>query len=635
MDKKLKRIIRRNGNALKASDKRLCTVFEIMFYERDNVLCEQNDGFRIRKYTYGEVYDRIVQTAGALYARIGAQHAYVALEMDNSCDWIVAFWAILMSGNKPYLVNMRYPNTLTDGILQTLGVRYIVCERESALRGESICLSSLTGGGDVPSDAFEDELAFSSSATSMNEVVCFYHGFQISEQILNFESIIRAEPRMAKHYKGHLKQLAFLPFYHVFGLFAVYFWFTFFGRTLVFLRDYGADTILKTCRKHEVTHIFAVPVLWHTIEKQVLATAQQDAKTYRKLQRGLKLTTALQNVCPSLGTELSKRILHEVTDRVFGKSVMFTINGGSYLRDSALYLLNGIGYSLHNGYGMSEIGITSVELGRTARERNRNAIGKPFDSVEYRLDEDGVLLVRGSSLCTKKTVNGVEQTFDGWFRTGDRMRCEDGTYFILGRESDVVIGENGENINPDVVEKLFALPKAKTLSVLGLAGENGQELALVVQIAPFASEETVTALRNEAYAINDTLPATTAVKRFYFTVQELCPPTAIKVGRPQLLRKIEAGEITLVPFAEMRAASKEDASALTAEVCGIVAQALGLSAEEVTADSHIFNDLGATSIQYFSALTALAEKFGIADYGKTDTYCYTPREIAKYIERRL
>ena len=71
--------------------------------------------------------------------------------------------------------------------------------------------------------------------------------------------------------KKQLKQLAFLPFYHVFGLFAVYFWFTFFGRTLVFLRDYSADTILKTCRRHQVTHIFAVPMLWHTIEKQVRA----------------------------------------------------------------------------------------------------------------------------------------------------------------------------------------------------------------------------------------------------------------------------------------------------------------------------------------------------------------------------
>ena len=51
---------------------------------------------------------------------------------------------------------------------------------------------------------------------------------------------------------------------------------------------------------------------------------------------------------------------------------------------------NGIGYNLHNGYGMSEIGITSVELRRKAAQRNQNAVGKPFDSVEYRLDDPGI-----------------------------------------------------------------------------------------------------------------------------------------------------------------------------------------------------------------------------------------------------
>jgi long-subunit acyl-CoA synthetase (AMP-forming) len=89
----------------------------------------------------------------------------------------------------------------------------------------------------------------------------------------------------------------------------------------------------------------------------------------------------------------------------------------------------------------------------------------PFDSVEYRIDENGILHVRGSSLCTRKLVNGKEQTFEGWFNTGDRMIEKDGHYYILGRQSDTVIGENGENINPDSIEKLFNIGSVKALSV--------------------------------------------------------------------------------------------------------------------------------------------------------------------------
>lgn len=639
MRRELKKILRANRDALVASQMTLGDIFTIMFRCRDNVLWEQNDGFRITKQTYGEVHDRICRAAGALYARLGATHRYVALELENGPDWIVAFWAILMSGNKPYLVNMRYPQALSQGILNTLGIRHVVCQGGSQLEAEVIAVDTLEGSFPaVPPEVFEDEIAFSSSATSMNEVVCFYSGCQIARQILNFDRIVKEGPRIAKHYKGSLKQLAFLPFYHVFGLFAVYFWFTFFGRTLVFLRDYSADTILKTIRRHQVTHIFAVPMLWHTVEQQVWAAAREQGEAAeKKLRKGLKLMTALQNLLPGIGPEIAKRALSQVTDRLFGKSVMFCINGGSYLRESAMALMNGLGYCMHNGYGMSEIGITSVELGHTPRLRNQNTVGKPFSSVEYRLDEEGILQVRGSSVCKRKLVNGRELLLDGWFDTGDRMTCRDGRYSILGRKSDVVIGENGENINPDTVEKHFSLPGAGMLCVLGLPGQQGQELSLVVQLKSYATQESAQALAEQAYEINRSIPDTMAVKKFYFTRQELAPPTAVKVSRAQVLKKLEQGELELIPFAQLRIAGSEEGemTPLMLQVQKIMAAQLGIEPEKVTPQAHIFYDLGGSSIQYFSVLTDLARTFGISGFDKNQASCYTLAALSEYIERHL
>lgn len=639
MNKNLKEYIRYNEAALKNSSKDFKSIFEIMFRKSDNVLCESNDGFRIKKQTYGEIRNMINTAAGALYKKIGASGSYVALELDNSAEWIIAFWAILMSGNKPYLVNMRYPASLSNSILKTLNIRYTVCDKKSGLDTEAIDVSSLLNNADAcPDDIFQNEIAFSSSATSMNEVVCFYSGEQVAEEILNFKSIIKQGPRITKHYKGSLKQLAFLPFYHVFGLFAVYFWFTFFGRTLVFLRDYSADTILKTCRRHEVTHIFAVPMLWHTIEKQVLsAVKEKGEKKQKKFTTGLKLMTKLQNVCPSLGAEIAKRMMSEVTDPLFGKSVMFCISGGSYLRESAIQMMNGIGYCLHNGYGMSEVGITSVELRKKPKYRNLNSIGKPFDSVEYKIDENGILHIKGSSLCRQKLINGEMTAIDGWFDTGDKMCEKDGHYYIMGRQGDVVIGENGENINPDTVEQNFNIADAISLCVLGLKEDNGEELSIVVQINPYLTGKQLDTIRNEIYSVNDTLPKTTAIKRFYFTYDALCPPTAIKVGRKQLIKKIESGEVKLTAFSDMTAASHQDDvdSALMIKIKEIIASKLGIDKADITSDGHIFFDLGATSIQYFSILTALSEEFSIESYDDTEKYRYTPREICEYIERHL
>ena len=638
MNANLKKYIRYNRDALVASKMDMKAIFQIMFHERDNILCETNDGFRIQKLSYGQIHDRIVSAGAGLYQKIGAAGEYVALEMDNSPEWIVGFWSILLSGNKPYLVNLRYPQALSNGILKTLKIRYTLCQQESQLDTQSILVQEIEGcQAAVPEDVFADEIAFSSSATSMNEVVCFYHGYQISQQILNFQGIIKECPRVAKHYKGSLKQLAFLPFYHVFGLFAVYFWFTFFGRTLVFLRDLSADTILQTCRRHEVTHIFAVPMLWHTVEKQLRSKLREAGeKKQKKFRTAMKLSTSLQNLFPSFGPELSKRLMKEVTSQLFGPSVLFCINGGSYLRDSALELLNGIGYFTCNGYGMSEIGITSVELRSRPKYRNLNTIGHPFQSVEYRLDDAGCLQVRGSSLCTRKLINGVETTVDGWFDTGDQMQCHNGFYTILGRQGDVVIGENGENINPDTIEKLFLVGSAKMLSVLGLPSEQGQELSMVVQLSPYATEQTISSIREEVYGINATLPTASAIHKFYFTRDELAPPTAVKVSRKQLQGKIASGEVTLIPFAQCTAVSAGDESSpLMAEVRSIIARVLEIEEEQITPGSHIFFDLGASSIQYFSIVSALSQHFSISGYDQNDKYCYTPKEICEYIERRL
>ena len=632
----LRKMLDHNREGLKASARTMRDIYVYTFSHGDRIMCEGHDGLRTYMYTYGQMDQKIRRMAAGLCARLGPGHRYVALEMDNSAEWVAAFWAILMSGNKPYLVNMRYPKNLTENILRSLDIRCSVCAGQSQFYTESLDVTTLEGDHPaVSQDVFENEIAFSSSATSMNEVICFYTGKEISAHLLAYESFFHRGPRLAKHYKGSLKQLAFLPFYHVFGLIAVFFWFTFFGRTLVFLRDYSAETILKTCRRHQVTHIFAVPMLWHTVEKKVWATAREQGRE-EKLRKALKFTTKLQNVFPSFGAWCAKRLLRSVTGKLFGNSVMFCISGGSSLRPSALELLNGLGYWLHNGYGMSEIGIPSVELRSTPKKRNLCSIGMPATCVSYRLDREGVLWVKSPYLCARKMVNGVLTETPEWFCTGDIMEEHKGYYFIKGRKGDVVIGENGENINPDTVESRFTLEGVKQMSILGLATDQGQQLCMVVQISPYVAETAVSAIRNRAYAINDTLPAAMAVKKFYFTFDDLAPPTAIKVSRVQLLRKIEEGAVKLTAFSDLQLTGHEgDDTPLLLQIKSVIAQELQCQTADVGTDSHIFYDLGATSLQYFAIISAISAEFGLTQYENGEIYCYTPRELCAYIERNL
>ncbi len=634
MKKELKILIKKNANALKNSKRDFKSIYEITFSNASYVMAEGNDGFRTYKYSYGDIFKRCESAANAIYAKIGDTHGWVGLQMENGVDWIAAFWGILKSGNKPYLVNTRHPDSITKRIFETLNIDKVICDKKGTLDLDYIEFSSLPES-DICDAEFENEIAIATSATSLNETICIYDGRSISAQILNSEKIVKDNRRITKHYKGQLKILAFLPFYHIFGLCAVYFWFTFFGRTLVFLNDMAPETILNTCRRHEVTHIFAVPLLWHTIEKKVLNNATQQGKL-EKLNKGIRLCTKLQNAFPYFGTKISKKIMSDVTDQIFGQSVQFLISGGSFIRKSTLELFNGIGYALHNGYGMSEIGIASVEFRDRPADRNLASIGLPFESAEYKVDEDGVLYIKGESVCIRRIKGDQEIVTDGWFKTGDIVNCDEkGYYYVVGRQSDVVIGENSENINPDTVENFFNVKDVIALSVLGLSVDSHEELCLVAQISKYLSSERIIALKHELEKINSMLPLTMQVRKFYMTYDALSAETAIKVSRKYLQRAIDNGAVNLLPFNKTEVANDiADENPIAKKVAEIIADVLSLNLEDIDYDAHIMIDLGATSLQYFSILSALANEFSVSAQDG-ENYAYTVRDISAYIERYI
>ncbi|MBR6469918.1 MAG: AMP-binding protein, partial [Lachnospiraceae bacterium] len=108
---------------------------------------------------------------------------------------------------------------------------------------------------------------------------------------------------------------------------------------------------------------------------------------------------ALQKRLPEpLSRAFSRIAFRELRENIFGDSIRFLITGGSFIDPKVLAFFNGIGYRLANGYGMTEIGITSVELSPKRRWLCGGYVGAPMTHAEYRVDENGELLVRGKVL---------------------------------------------------------------------------------------------------------------------------------------------------------------------------------------------------------------------------------------------
>ncbi|MBR5708975.1 MAG: AMP-binding protein, partial [Oscillospiraceae bacterium] len=453
-------------------------LFELMFSERDNVLYEVSEGYRIVRTTYGEAREAVLGKSAALSKLLAdcPRGAAVGIYLENGPEWIETLWAVLRSGFTPLLMNMRLDDaTLREALRSCGAVAVISAEKEFGVRAIHALPPAEPAEGKAE---FAEELLVMSSGTSAHVKLCAYGAEEFYRQICDSLDIITRCRAMKKLYKGRIKHLDFLPFYHIFGLTAVYIWFGFFGRTFVHLGDLAPQTIVNTIRRHEVTHIFSVPLFWEKVREQALRVIDGRGKR-AKFDRALALSLKIGDV-PLLGPLFKKLAFREVRDNLFGESISFMISGGSAVPASALEFFNAIGYRLANGYGMSETGITSVELSDSARARCTGSVGRPLGSITYSLGEDGALRVSGSSTARYIIEDGVRREREAVFDTRDLAEERGGRFFILGRRDDLVVSPGGENLNPVIIESRFEDIEGLEGVCLVADGSGGESLPVLL-----------------------------------------------------------------------------------------------------------------------------------------------------------
>ena len=604
------------------------SLFELMFSEKENLMYEQSAGYRIRQTTYGEAYDDILRLTGELRRRLALPDgAVVGLSMDNSLLWLELFWAILRAGWRPLLINLRLSDADAAQALKDCGAQAVISDgRDYPVR--TLRASELSkDGAPCGAEAFGEELLVMSSGTSGHVKLCAYSAEEFRCQIHDSYHIIRQCAPAKKHYDGYLKQLCFLPFYHVFGLIAMYIWFAFFSRAFVQLNDMAPQTIVNTIKRHKVTHIFAVPLFWETVYDQAVKTIKnRGEKTYQKFQKGMKLARRLRGM-PALAEAFSKAAFKEVRENLFGESICFMITGGSAIRSEVIEFFNAIGYRLADGYGMTEIGITSVELSNDRRVLDSCSVGKPMSYAEYQINEKGELLVRGRVIA-KYIIEGGKKTVtdkNAWFNTRDLAVCENGRYYILGRADDLIVAPGGENLNPNLTEPQLLVPGANGVCLIS----DGRTPVLLVSVNRYSTSAQLGALDSAVKERLASLRLTGQVGRIVYIADPLMQGDEFKLNRRRLRDDLLAGRLEIVD--PHRADDGAGQDALMVHLRQMIAVALDRQESEVAPQSDFFTDLGGTSLDYFALLSKLQEDFSLPFPQDGDKSLSTAQELYDYI----
>jgi acyl-CoA synthetase (AMP-forming)/AMP-acid ligase II len=159
-----------------------------------------------------------------------------------------------------------------------------------------------------------------------------------------------------------------------------------------------------------------------------------------------------------------------------------------------------IGVPLVVRYAMTECPTISGTAPDDPPEVQAGTVGRPAEGMEVRVDDDGVVEVRGPCVMRGYWRNPeltASVLSDGWLRTGDvGVLGGDGNLSIVGRTSDMYI-RGGYNVHPVEVERVLAShPAVNEVAVVGrpapAIGEVG--VAFVVPVDA-ASPPTLQELR--------------------------------------------------------------------------------------------------------------------------------------------
>ena len=638
------RIVTENIEALKNAPQTFESIYTIIKNRfTSETFGEWLENGEICKMSYYELYERVDLFSKAAVTYAGKQNSdskFVGIFLENSCDWVALFWGLLQAGFKPILLNTRHNISINNDIVKEMDPVFVVSE-DSRVDKAITVKDLLEEGKGVKFDKsminWADEIILITSGSTSKPKIISHSGKTICLQVEMSADIVMANQSIQYNAKLDIHNLAFLPFYHIFGLIATLMWFMFFGRGFVFLPKYDAQSIQFVCKRVGVTHFFAIPLVWNKTVSALEREVAKQGKT-EKFNKAIKFSNKLQNIFPLLGPIFVRKVIFKkVRRQLMGERLTFLISGGGFIAPRTLEVLNGLGYSIYAGYGLTECGVICVELSRNAKFRNGTSTGKIFSNVKYKISEEGELLIPRDHSMNGIYVDGKFNDFsDEFYPTNDLVNIDEtGRLHIIGRLDDVIIGPNGENISPEEIESRInkgAFTQEAMINCQLPGTEEKQMILVLADDGSMGAFEKASSLKG-VYASIDTLTMSERPVKVLNLIGSM-PENFKGIDRKALSEKLEKQELFATECArpteeEVTRTRTAEYTELIGKVCDVYAEVLNKERSEITETAN-FISLGGDSMQYVEMLSKVNEVTG-RQIAMTETPLITPMAIADYL----
>ena len=475
----------------------------------DKVAFQQKVHGEWLRYSHHDVYARSYELSAGLVDLGLRQGDRVALVLENSVEWVCAYYAIVLAGAvavplyyelKPAEIEEMAAHTdariaiVSPKVLAKLGP--LLPRLTTVVVAGPVPQARTPASPDEPPDALRrhpqprivslEELGRHASAAAWRELrlreirpddlasVVFtsgttggMKGVMLTHRnfLANCRSIRRSIP-----FGERDRLIMVLPMHHAFP----------FTITAVVAPAVGGEVTFENDlrrirdRMAEVkpTLFAGVPALFELMYRNVVQRIEAEGRL-EIFERGLRICETTKQ---RTGINIGRIVFRELHKRLGGR-LRFMISGGAALNPDLARKFARVGIPILQGWGLTESApVLSVQRWNPRRfymsnyyEEHFGTVGPPLDGVEIGLIDvpekemyvhlhgEGEMVARGENISP-----GYWQADDAtraqkvgeWLRTGDVGHLDDeGNVWITGRSKYVIVLDSGEKVHPDEVEE--------------------------------------------------------------------------------------------------------------------------------------------------------------------------------------
>ncbi|OQY33769.1 MAG: hypothetical protein B6241_06875 [Spirochaetaceae bacterium 4572_59] len=504
--------------------------------------------------TYKEYDNKVVALRKKLLESGLKKGDRVALLGQASPNWAISYMAVMSAGLVSVPIMEDFPITDINHIIQDSAARCCLIDPAIQKRGEldsleNILLLSLNDFSEMQKLSLpynrEDAEIFLSKPDSYNMIPGEDYSFEcastdVAELLYTSGTTGYSKAVLLTHnnlvtnlYEGtdlidvcfdeNSILMSLLPMAHAYGSTSAYLSIVYKGSRICFLkRKPTPEYLQRVFASIRPTILGGVPLIFEKIYQKKILPIINSNKASKFL------------ISIPLFRKIFYRIVGKSILKYFGGQLKCIIIGGANFSSTVETFMNEAKIPYVLGYGLTE---TSPLLTFSSLSEARfGSVGKAVSDTSLRItnkDEKGIgdIEATGPQIMKgyyrKPEETAAVFTDDGWFKTGDRGFVDsEGYLFIKGRSKNVIIGNSGENIYPEVIETLLGgYPDIEESLVL----QKDHKLQALLYLGE--SEITEDKLENIRIELNKRLPSASRIHHFIIQKEPFIKTPTRKIKR--------------------------------------------------------------------------------------------------------